>query len=750
MKVNYYGNVLLFIGLILSSASVKAQENNSLKGKVRNQDGESLDEVEIHISELNKGTNTDENGNYVLDRLPEGTYEVTASGIGLEEHTHSVTLEEGKTKTLNFRLRYSATELGEVMIKGGALEAKNRTITVHSVSNADIKRLHFTKMDRVIEEVPGIEVADYNAGGVASAFTMRGFGSGGHGGDVAVQIDGVSLNESEGHDDGYADMNVIVPLNLSKMDVYKGPSSVLFGNFAQGGAVSYETRKGGEYQDLSLEGGSFDTFDGQVAIGQPFELSNGRTLKTNFSAQSMKIRGYTENSDYLKANINGRLAYEVSDNSELALTLRGHSSKWDVTGYIDEDQLNSADWNKQPTEGDDDGGDKVFASERLDFNHTFGENLKLLVFGYAVQQSFTRYSTFAGFGGQGEDYNGRKVYSTGASLNGKNQLGSVDVNWVGGFELYNEFTDKKGWSTEGRVRQEQDEEGNYRIQTTSFYAQGEFDIVDYFRPSVGVRFDDFSGTLHDRNPGESPSDRTLNNQNNFSPKLGFRSTWFHGFDFRFSASNGFTLPSGIERFDSDMDVDPAKIWQYEAGFNYDHDWVNLDLSGYILNTSSEVHEVVPGSGEFVNSGKTERKGIELGIKLFPVEGLRIDGTFAYVDTEIKNNPDGDMEGKELTGIPQTVSNLALEYTSKIGLGARYKFKDVGKYAIDDDNVDYYGGYSTSDAEVFYDIKFGNHNKARLYVQANNLFDKRYATNFSIFGGSPGAPRNFTVGVNYNL
>lgn len=748
MKIE--NRVLILISFLLGFASLSAQENGQLKGRVTDGNGYPLSDVEITISALNKGSSTDENGEYQLEGLSAGTYEVTASMIGFETHSHQINVEAGKSKTLNFRLDPAATSLDEIMVKGGMLQARNRTITVQTVSNADIKRLHITKLDRLIEEVPGINVSDYNAGGVASAFTIRGFGSGGHGGDVAIQIDGVSLNESEGHDDGYADMNVIIPLNLSKVDVYKGPSSVLFGNFAQGGAVSYETRKGGEYQDIALQGGSFDTFDGQIAIGQPFELSNGKALKTNFAMQTMKTRGFTENSDYLKTNVNGRLAYDLTDKSELALTLRGHSSKWDVTGYIFEDQLFGKDWDKQPADGDDDGGDKIFASERLDFNHSFSDNLRLLLYGYSVQQSFTRFATFAGYGPQSEDYNGRKVYSAGGSLNGINTLGTVDVNWVAGFEAYNEFTDKKTWSTAGRVRQEQTSEGTYRIQTTSFYAQGEFDISDYFRPSIGFRFDEFSGKLRDRNPGEPASDRSLNGQNHFSPKLGFRSTWFHGFDFRFSASNGFTLPNGIERFSPDMDVKPAKIWQYEVGFSYDHDWVNMDLSAYILNTSSEVHEIVPGSGQFINSGKTERKGIELGVKLFPVEGLRFDGTFAYIDTEIKDNPDKQLEGKDLTGIPQTITNLSLEYTSRAGLGARYRLRDIGKYAIDSGNVSYYGGYSTSSAEIFYNIRFANYRNARVYAQLNNMFDKRYPTTFSIFGASPGAPRNFVVGVNYSL
>ena len=36
----------------------------------------------------------------------------------------------------------------------------------------------------------------------------------------------------------------------------------------------------------------------------------------------------------------------------------------------------------------DDGGAKEFYSQRLDINHNFSDNLRMLVFGYAVQQDF--------------------------------------------------------------------------------------------------------------------------------------------------------------------------------------------------------------------------------------------------------------------------------------------------------------------------------------------------------------------------
>lgn len=768
-KLNFMRTFFItLIGFLTLSLSAIAQEDGSINGVVTTIEGNPLKNVNILIEEINKEVFSNSKGEFLLQEIPVGSYNLIASAIGFTTSLQNIQVSSGQTATIAFILNESFTTLSEITIKGGGLKVKNKTATVSTVSAVDIQRGNFTRAQTIMEEVPGIEISNYAQGGTASAFSMRGFGGGGHGGDFAIQIDGISLNESEGHADGYADMNVIIPLNLSKMDVYKGPTSSLFGNFANGGAISFETRKGGEYTDLSLQGGSFNTIDGQVAIGTPFELKNGKILSTNFAAQLYSTEGYMENSELLRGNIDGRIAYNITDRTDVALTLKGHSSRWNAPGFIagnssleGGDQFHSKDRFSQGKNAENDGGNKLFASERIDVNHTFNDNLRLLVYGYSVQQNFTRFSKFGiAEGGQSEAWNDRHVYSTGASLNGLNQITTVDVHWVLGTEFYNEFTDKKTWATSNRVREEDapDEIRSFRVQSYSIYGEAELDVVKFFRPSIGFRYDTFDGTLRFRDPGTTYRNADLNKQNHFSPKLGFRSTWVDGLDFRMNVSNGFTLPNGVERYDADMEVDPIKIWQYETGFNYEYsNWLNFDIAGYILDTSSEVNEIAPGSGEFLNSGKTRRTGVEVAADVKPFSGFRFNGNFAYVNTEIKDNPNADMIGKEVNGIPSTITTLAAEYTFKNGLGFRYKFKDVGEYATGGDNAFYYGGYTTSDVQLQYNFTMKSSQRAQLFVELNNIFDKEYATTvFDSFGGeggqsfTPGMGRNFRIGINYSL
>ncbi|NLC49108.1 MAG: TonB-dependent receptor, partial [Bacteroidales bacterium] len=691
--------------------------------------------------------------------VPAGDFVLEASAMGYDTTTKRIKVQASKSIVVDIILFQTPLELSEIVIKGDGFRKRNRSETVTTVLLSTIKELHLTSPLDILNFVPGVEIGAYHQGGVADAFSLRGFSGAGHEGQAAIEVDGVSLNEGEGNHDGYADMNLIIPLNISKVDVYKGPSSALFGRFGTAGTLAFATRKGGEYQDLSIKGGSFETVDAQIALGKPFKVGE-KALKTNFAAQLYKTDGYKENSEFFKGNLNGRLAYELTDNTDIALNLKAYSGKWDATGYIPTEQLLDKDRrNNQAINAENDGGSKNFASERIDINHSFNNNLRLLVFGYAVQQNSQRYMKF-GYepGGQTESYVSRNLYGTGANLNGKNSIGSVEVNWLGGFEFFSELTDARKWNTSNRVRQDFSEDRSYDLQSYSFFGQAEFDINPYFRPTIGLRFDTYDGNLELHDPNSPSVNKPLNNLSHFSPKVGFRSTLVDGFDFKANVSNGFSLPDGAIRYDRDADVDPSEVWQYEAGIEYNYKSIlNLNLTGFILNTSKEVSETVPGSGLFVNSGKTQRRGLELGLSAQPVKRLNLNGSLAFVKTEIKVNEDKSIEGNELNSVPRSVANVSLDYTFESGFGARINLRDVGKYATGLENFFYYKGYTRADAKLFYNFAGVYSYKGQFFIEVNNIFNKNYS-NYVFDNGGPddgqsysASPmRSFSIGVSYNL
>lgn len=641
----------------------------------------------------------------------------------------------------------SINRIKEVQIKGHSLKSKNSTSKVDVITTDEIKNLVVEQPLRILEHLPGINVVAYGQGGVADQFSMRGFSSGGHGGEAGVEVDGVSLNEAEGHSDGYADLNILIPLNLKKISVYKGPTSAVYGRFAQAGVVSLETRKGGDYSDIKLTGGSYNTFDAQYAFGKTLKIGERENaLKTNLAVQVFSTDGYIKHSDILKGNFSGRVAYQLSNKSEIAVSVLGHRSEWGAPGYISKEQYYGKTFRNQPAkEWQDDRGNKKFLSERVDFSHNITDNINLLVFGYGVQQDFVRFFTINGK--QTERINTRNVYAFGGSINGNTKLFNRNFDWTTGVEFFSEKTYTKRWNTSFKKRTSLAHDRYFDVQSFSVYAQSELDIHRFFRPSLGVRFDVFGGNYTNKDTGKIPVDGNINGISHFSPKLGFRSTLMNHLDFRANVSNGFSLPNSDMKYGTNLK--PVELWQYETGFSFNNEKnIYVDVAGFVLTTSREILERPIGSGEFVNAGETRRMGVEADARIKITEGLSFRGSYTYTKTKIIN---GDNIGKSLTQLPSNIFNFGAIYTSPIGLGGDVMFRAVSDYYTDDANTYQDGGYKVVNLKVFYNFDKFFSTKGSVFLAVNNLFNEYYAETIfgtSLFSASP--TRNFSVGLNYSF
>lgn len=740
----------------LSMISSYAQNSATIKGSVKEVSGKMLTGANVRVENTNYGATADMDGNFEI-KLPEGSYTLKASFLGFKTVTKNVVVSENGTKTVDFVLQDLDNVLGEVHIKGQSFKLKNSATTVNVVSTKKIKNLMMTIEQplRIVENIAGINVPSYAQGGVADNFTVRGF-EGGHSGGAGIEIDGISLNEAEGHSDGYGDINVLIPLNIARAKVYKGPSSVLFGRFGQGGTLALETRKGGEYNDLSIKGGSYGTLDAQYAQGNVIKLSDSdKNIETNFALQLYKTDGYVKkHSEVLKGNIDGRISYNFSDKTGVSLSIRGHKSNWNAPGYIPESQfLDNENRNKPFPLAENDGGAKTFFSQRLDFNSQLSENVKLLLFGYALQQDFNRFAKFSYTPtGQTERFNTRDAFAFGGSLNGNSKLGEMEFDWTGGLELYTEETDRHRWNTNYRRRDVKTEQRNFNIQSFSAFAKGELNIHKLFRPSIGVRFDTYSGDFSNNDPGQTVTNGEIKDLSHFSPKLGFRSTIVDGFDLRFSVSNGFSLPNSGLKYDTSKDLKPSELWQYEIGLSLvKSNWIDFDIAGYILDSSKEII-TLPGTTELVNAGETRRSGVEASLEIEITKGLTLSSTGAINKTKIVKSSSN--EGKSLTGLPESIFTLGVSYTSPVGLGADINFRNVGESFINGDNTKKYDGYSLTNLVLFYNFNKMFANKGRIFVAINNVFDEKYAGSmwegYGTINYAPAPTRNFSFGVNYSF
>ncbi|MFT3702711.1 MAG: TonB-dependent siderophore receptor [Agriterribacter sp.] len=110
--------VLLFISLVLFSAyNVFASDDyGTIHGKVITSDDHPAASVTVQLKGIKKITVTNDKGEFVFKNVTAGIYEVQLSSIGYTTLTKQVSVEAGKTATIDFQLSESAAELAEVVV----------------------------------------------------------------------------------------------------------------------------------------------------------------------------------------------------------------------------------------------------------------------------------------------------------------------------------------------------------------------------------------------------------------------------------------------------------------------------------------------------------------------------------------------------------------------------------------------------------------------------------------------------------
>ncbi len=648
--------------------------------------------------------------------------------------------------------------LAPVVIRGEALTGSQGTpATRTTLEAAEIRDAAVSQPQQLLARVPGLRVMGYGLGGVVDVIALRGFGAGGHGGDLGLVLDGIVLNEAISHADGYADLNVVIPLELERVDVVKGPASVLVGNYNRAGTIFLRTRGGGNAQLADVTVGSFGTADVQAAGG--WSMPRGQL---NLAAQAFTTGGARPQSGYDRTTLAGRYTVPLRAGS-LSFSARAHAGRWDSAGYLTLAQFATDPQGKDPRVRDD-GGRKDFRTARADLTHRLSEGTTLLASLYGTQQGYTRWFTRPvapdAWRQREEDYD-RSVLGAGLSLNGKHRLGATPLAWVAGLETtrestrydYQDNTGQRARVLPPTARQDR----AYRFDTASAYAQAEADIAPWLRPSIGLRADRFSGGCSVRapeivGPTDPPCDVPLQAAHQVSPKLGVRSRVAPGLDLRASRNAGFQLANVRGLYAPTNATSPTTFVQHEVGAAWKATAdLQLDLAVWRLDSAGEIRELPPGSGQFFNAGETRRRGWDLEVLWALGQAWTLTVAHGRAEGVIRANPDPRLVGRQVNGVPRTTSSARLAYGEDEGLGAWLGVNQVGRYFYDAAGLNLlaWAGYTTVDAGLTWRGQWSR-TPVRARLSVANLADRTYATNAFQIGGqslvAPGAPRAVTAGL----
>ena len=240
MKINSLLNYffLLILSLCAVNNSLFAQDA-SIKGTVT--DAVSGDPSPATIKVF------DEDGNVVtgtvadvltgeyLIKLNPGVYKVNFSFMGMEPQNYDVELAKGEVKEIIVLLAEEINPMREVTVTGsksGTQLAKN-TVSIDVVKPALVDNTNATKVDDVVDKVPGVNVVDGQANIRGGAGWSYGAGS-----RVLILVDDLPFMSA---DAGSANWRDIPVENIDQIEVLKGAASALYGSSALNGIINIRT-----------------------------------------------------------------------------------------------------------------------------------------------------------------------------------------------------------------------------------------------------------------------------------------------------------------------------------------------------------------------------------------------------------------------------------------------------------------------------------------------------------------------------
>jgi len=615
-----------------------------------------------------------------------------------------------------------------------------------------------TELREIVRNVSGI-VQDNTFGGTLDRFNIRGF------------------EQSDFLRDGFRDTLAIrrETANVERVEVLKGPASILHGRLEPGGVINLVTEKPTEEPFFALEPsvGSFGLLEPSIDVSGP--LNDSKTIGYRLNALYREENGFRDNfdRDFERTFISPVLSWDISNRTELTLELSYTDDERPFDrGLVAEappgEGIVDIPFDRNLQESDD---FNEYTSLRVssNFEHEFSDNLKLRNrFLFLSRDQFNIENQ--PFGDVSDDGQlSRFVFSNDTSdrnfalqtnLVGNFKTGSIEHEVLFGVDLDRQTEDRQGRSTDSSFDvttinvfdpvyddgTPSREELNFTAvnvdnQTDSLgiYLQDQIAFSEKWKLLIGGRLDFVSQENENR-----LNDTTATQDDEaFSPRVGLVYQPIEPLSLYTSFSRSF-VPNGDDGQGGILD--PERGTQYEVGVKSEllDGRLSATLAAFNITKSNiSVGVEGPPAGLQRAIGEQRSRGIELDIAGEITNGWKIIASYAYTDTEVTDDNGSEQEGNELSGVPRNAASLWSVYEIQkgnlrgLGIGAGVFF--VGDREGNLDNDFELPSYARVDARLSY-----QRDNWQAALNFKNLFNIDYVESrgFGRVAIEPGIP--FTV------
>ncbi|WP_426327455.1 SusC/RagA family TonB-linked outer membrane protein [Pedobacter sp. R-06] len=341
MRVFYLLKQGLLVLLVFSALMVKAQ-TGSVSGKVLDETGLPLPGASVVVKGTTRSTSTDENGNYKLAGLSNGSITLSASFVGYQTLDKAVSISANAT--VNFQLVPDAQKLNEVVVIGyGTAEKKNLTGSITTVGAKDFQKGTITTPEQLIQgKVAGVNIISSSGQpGVGSQIRIRGGASLNASNDPLIVIDGVPFS-GKSIDNAPSPLSLINPNDIETFTVLKDANATaIYGSRASNGVILITTKKGGTGAPVI----NFSTNNSVATIAKKVDVLSADQIRTFVNANPTAAYDVGKTFVSLLGKANTDWQDEIFQNAfatdnNLSIAGKFHGVPYRVSaGYLDQQGL---------------------------------------------------------------------------------------------------------------------------------------------------------------------------------------------------------------------------------------------------------------------------------------------------------------------------------------------------------------------------------------------------------------------------
>lgn len=543
--------------------------------------------------------------------------------------------------------------------------------------------------------------------------------------------------------------------NVERIEVLKGPASVLYGRGSAGGLVNKINKKpiDQSLREVSLIGSTTGQRRAEVDVNEKV----AENVKVRLTGAVEDSDGYRDQAFLKRQAVAPSVQWDITDKTKLLLQADYlHDNRLADQGFPT-DPITGKPVKTNPKtfygalNGKEVGDvDTEISSQTISLDHEFNDNFKyhgaVRHYNYSLDRQYSVVSH--------QDPDKNKLPADQIQLSQNKRIrnedgvyvqqelsalfntGFLKHNTLIGVEYSKQHKDELVWSKARQITNifnpqlenwtpldtniDADTNNTNTFEKYGVYLQDLMTVTDQLKVLVGLRYDNLSQDRDDQSSKDVDLNRT---DNTYSPRIGVVYQPVNNLSLYTSYNRSFQpLADSFVFYKNSDDLRPTKTENYEIGAKWDvNDQLNVTLALFEMSQTNIQNKDPndPKGLTAILAGEQKTKGVELSLTGHLTDQLSVLAGYSYMDGKIEKSAIG-FTGNHSALTPNNTANLWLKYQINDHWYAAVGGRGESSRFSASDNKNVLPGYAVVNAALGYQSE-----RYDVNLNLNNLFDRDY-------------------------